>query len=428
MPIPVYASCQAFRQSLQHQEPSPDSSQQTRGKAVEAIIRQVRQQGDSAIYELAQRFGDSLQPTDAMALSAERWQEACERVSPRHRETLELAARNIRQFAQAWVEALPKTLTVPFEAGYQAGYRFQAVEAVACYVPGGRYPLASTALMTALPARVAGVAKVYVCCPNPSDEVLLAAKLAGADAVFTIGGAQAIAAFAYGTESIPAVDMIVGPGNAYVAEAKRQLQGQVGIDMLAGPSEVVVVADASANPEWVAADLLAQAEHDPDARGILLTLAPELVVPVKEALERLAKDWRLPDYVLEQALPNSAIVTCASFEEALMLSDALAPEHLQLHLGNAASVAQRFQHFGTLFIGPDAPVPYGDYLAGPNHTLPTQRNARFSGGLSPLTFLQVRQWLEVAKPNAVLSRHTQTFAELEGLTAHAQAARLRYPG
>ena len=282
----------------------------------------------------------------------------------------------------------------------------------------------STALMTALPARVAGVAEICIVCPDMSPEIIYAGHLAGVDRFFRIGGAQAVAALAFGTETIPAVDMVVGPGNAYVTEAKRQLQGMIGIDLLAGPSEVAVIADRSPDPERVALDLLAQWEHDPDARAWLLTDSRELAESVAEALARRSRSPGFPSF-LEASVEGGAILVFESLEACAAASDRVAPEHLQLAVVDPDSMKSRVKNYGALFLGREATVPFGDYMAGPNHTLPTGRTARFSGGLSPLAFLRPQSWLEVGAGLHRLASDTEAFAEAEGLPVHAEAARAR---
>lgn len=384
---------------------------------VAGILRQVREEGDEALRALARQFGDPVRGD--FALSDE---ERRARPAQGTCELLERAAANIERFARAIVESLqPVTVNA---SEYAAGLNYRPVDSVACYVPGGRHPLPSTALMTALAARAAGVPRVCLLCPSPHPAVVYAGRLARVDAIYRVGGAQAVAAVAYGTQTIERADMVVGPGNAYVTEAKRQLQGLIGIDMLAGPSEVTILADEHADPQRIALDLLAQAEHDPDARVYLVTWVPELAERVQRALEGNLEG--LADF-LPESLPKSALLVFETPEQCADCVNRIAPEHLHLQLREPGTLRPLLRHYGGLFVGSDCTVPFGDYMAGPNHTLPTGGTARFSAGLSPLTFLRPQCWLEVERPPQALARDTAAFAELEGLTAHARAARLRCP-
>jgi phosphoribosyl-ATP pyrophosphohydrolase/phosphoribosyl-AMP cyclohydrolase/histidinol dehydrogenase len=298
-----------------------------------------------------------------------------------------------------------------------------------CYAPGGRYPLPSTVLMTAITARVAGVAQVIVASPKPSRLVLAAAAVAGADAVLAAGGAHAIAALAYGAGPVPVCDVVVGPGNRYVTAAKHLVSGTVGIDTLAGPSELVVFADANADPQLIAADLLAQAEHDTDAIPLLITTDATLPVRVNEELRRQIAD--LPtSQVAGVALINGGVICVSSVEEGVAACEAIAPEHLELHLTAAtlATVTPRLHNYGTMFVGSMAGEVLGDYGAGPNHVLPTGGAARRTGGLSVLAFLRLRTWLRIddAGPARELAEDSAWFARAEGLEGHARSAERRY--
>jgi histidinol dehydrogenase len=394
---------------------------------VSGIIQQVKQQGDAVLYDLAAHFGDSLQANDPIAIPSSLWREAYESLPVTTQAVLKEVTANIQGFAQAILDTLPKGQQIwqhP-HAGYQTSFSFSPVVSAGCYVPAGRYPLVSSALMTAVTAKVAGVNRVVLACPNPPAEVLAVAHLLNVDAVYKVGGAQALAALAIGTEQIPAVDMIVGPGNAYVAEAKRQLLGTVGIDLLAGPSEVVVVADETANIDLVVADLLAQAEHDPEARVYLLTPCETFARSVQQALLPTWGKLGLPSFVKDDSLVGSAILVLPSLQACVEASNQLAPEHLQLHGASVEALADAFKHYGCLFKGQWATVAFGDYTAGPNHTLPTGRSARFSSGLSPLAFLRLQNTVQLEAPNAYLAEKTQAMARLEGLTAHGYSAQLR---
>jgi len=338
------------------------------------------------------------------------------------REALDAAAGRIQSFAQAVMASLGRVHLE--KAEFQAGMNWQPVQRAGCYAPAGRHPLPSTVLMTGLAARAAGVPEVCLVCPRPDPAMVYAARLAGIDNIYRMGGAQAVAALAYGTESVPAVDMVVGPGNAYVTEAKRQLQGVIGIDMLAGPSEVTIIADGGAKPTWLAADLLAQAEHDPDARVVLLTWEGGMLEKVAEEVTRLYGQGGYPDF-LPQSLQHSGLLELKSHSDCARAANRLAPEHLHLAIQDPGLVRSELRNFGALFVGYTSTVPFGDYGAGPNHTLPTAGTARFASGLSPITFLRAQCWLQVKPQCPELTANTVTLADLEGLHGHAQAARLR---
>jgi histidinol dehydrogenase len=387
---------------------------------VSAILAEVQSGGDPALKQIAARLKDPA--PRAVAGDSPFVRECVSSLPESTKRTIEFAAGNIRRFAQAIMDSL-QPVRVQFTE-YGAGLDLVPVQRCACYVPGGRYPLPSTALMTAITAQVAGVKDIALFTPALKPEIVFAGTLAGVAEFHELGGAQAIAAAAYGTESIRAADVIVGPGNAYVAEAKRQLQGVVGIDMLAGPSEIAVIADRAGNPDWVALDLLSQAEHDPDARAYLLTDSEQLAEAVAAALPDIAASVGVPAFVRE-SLGQSAILVLSSLAECATVANAIAPEHLVLHVAEAEKIRGELKNFGALFIGYCATVPYGDYAAGPNHTLPTHRSARFSGGLTPLTFLRAQSWLEIKAPAKQLAEQTAAFARLEGLKAHEAAASAR---
>lgn len=412
---------QSPSQSVDSAEPGDAVAAELRlENSVRDIISQVRVSGDKALAALAERFKDPAPKT--VILDAVAKQALLERLPQETKDILDEAAKRICRFAEA-VVAVAKPVTV--DCGeYQAGFDFKPVARVACYIPAGRYPLPSTALMTAVTAQVAGVEDICIVSPSLKDEILYAGSLAGVTEFHEVGGAQAIAAVAYGTESIKSVDMIVGPGNAYVTEAKRQVYGRVGIDMLAGPSEVAIVADSGANAEWLALDLLSQAEHDPNARSYLLTDSEALARAVAVLIVEKVSTLSLPDYI-DIALASSAIVVLDSLEACVAAANNVAPEHLQLQVKDPVALKSQLKNYGALFMGYNATVPYGDYAAGPNHTLPTNRAARFAGGLNPFTFLRGQSWLHLSGTAKELSMLTAGFADLEGLTAHAAAARAR---
>ena len=387
------------------------------------IVRDVRKRGEVALRKHAERFGDVPRgaplyydrPELARALAG---------LAPEDRARLERVAARIRAFAVAQRSALgPVSVPVP---GGVAEHRIAPMERTGCYAPGGRYPLPSSVLMTAVTARVAGVRDVWVASPKPHPLTLAAAAVAGANGVLGVGGAQAIAALAYGAGPIAPRDVIVGPGNRWVAAAKQLVAATVAIDMLAGPSELVVFADESADPAAVAADLLAQAEHDPDALPVLVTVDATLVKRVeRELASRL--DALPTAAVARAALAQGGAIVVSSVAEGVAACDAIAPEHLHLALRDADAVAPRLAHYGALFVGAGSAEVLGDYGAGPNHVLPTGGTARSSGGLSVYTFLRVRTWLRITDGVAArpLIEDAIWLARAEGLEAHARAAERR---
>ena len=393
--------------------------------AARQIIDQVRTGGEPALRRLTEEFGERA-PGDPLVLDRAALRYSLDSLPGDDRNRLERVAQRIRTFAEAQRASVSDvTVSIP---GGRAGQVAAPVESAGCYVPGGRYPLASTALMTAIPARVAGVPRVWIATPRPHPVTLAAAALADVDGVLIAGGAHAIAALVLGVGPVPGADVVVGPGNVYVTAAKQLFAGRVGIDMLAGPSELVVLADESADPELVAADLLAQAEHDVLAMPILVTTSEGLVNRVNAELERQLLD--LPSAVVARAaLANGGAVLCETIEEACRAVDTIAPEHLELLVSHPTDTRHRIRHWGAAFEGAGAAEVLGDYGAGPNHTLPTSRAARFSGGLSVLTFLRARSWMSIDDADAAkeLAEDAEWFARIEGLEAHARAAALRIP-
>jgi len=305
----------------------------------------------------------------------------------------------------------------------------RAVKHAGCYAPGGRYPLPSSVLMTVIPARVAGCEIVVVASPRPTDETLAAAHVAGADYILTVGGAQAIAAMAYGVGDIPACDIVVGPGNAFVTAAKKIVFGKVGIDMLAGPSEVLVLADESAKPDIVAADLIAQAEHDTAASSVLISTSSALIDEVEKELFTQLSVLPTADVALASILKNGFSVCVKDLDKGIAVCDMLAPEHLEVHTKNPQDIANKLKSYGAVFIGEQCAEVTGDYASGPNHTLPTSGTARFSGGLSVLTFLCVRTYMSFndAIESRPLIEDAVSFAKIEGLAGHGAAAKIRLP-
>ena len=408
---------------------SSRTTQTQQGEArerVEAILTAVRDRGDAAIADFTERF-DGFRP-EPMAVSPEALEQAWTSLPTNLRDALELAHRRITDFHQ---RQRPADLAVTGPHGEQLGRRWRPVERAGLYVPGGRAAYPSTVLMNAVPARVAGVKDVVICSPAGRDGavnpvVLAAAHLAGVKTVFRLGGAQAVAAMAYGSESVPKVDVISGPGNLYVTLAKQAVYGQVAIDSLAGPSEVLVIADHSAKPDQVAADLLAQAEHDPLAAAVLITTDPALADGINAAVaEQLADHPR--QEICEAALRDwGLVVVCDDLESSARLSDSFAPEHLELLVERPEPLADRIQNAGAIFLGPWSPEAVGDYLAGPNHTLPTCGAARFSGALSVETFM--RHTSLIGFNRAALEATGSAVQELatsEGLHSHAESVRRR---
>ncbi|MEO1128760.1 MAG: histidinol dehydrogenase [Planctomycetota bacterium] len=386
------------------------------------IVSSVRTGGEQALRRYAEQFGERV-AGEALLLGPDVMQAALDGLDMNSRAVLERAHTRIRDFAAAQKRSL-KALDVEIEGG-RAGHTIEPMERAGCYVPGGRYPLPSTALMTVTSAREAGCATVVAASPCPGPEVLAACAVAGADGVLAVGGAHAIAALAYGVGLEAPMDIIVGPGNRWVTAAKRLVSGDVAIDMLAGPSELLVLADGTADPALIAADLLAQAEHDTDARPYLVTDTPELIEQVNAALEKQLAELDTAA-TAEVALRNGAAILTSDLEQSIAVTDRCAPEHLEVHTRDAREVASRIRHAGAVFVGSASAEVFGDYGAGPNHTLPTGGTARTTGGLSVLTFLRVRTWLEVdAAASRTLAGDVAALADMEGLAGHASSCRVR---
>ena len=394
---------------------------------VQAIIARVRDEGDAALVDFTRRF-DRLELTPAgLRVGAEEMEVAAASCPAEQMAALEFAAERIRAFHE---RQLPESTAWQDARGVRLGLRWTPIDAVGLYVPGGTAAYPSSVLMNAIPARVAGCRRLAMTVPTPdgvlSPLVLAAARIAGIDEVFRIGGAQAVAALAYGTESIAAVDKIMGPGNAYVAEAKRQVFGRVGIDMIAGPSEIVVVADRHADPAWIAADLLSQAEHDPRAQAVLVTDDRGLADSVEREVERQLQSLRRAETAAASWRGEGAVIVVDRLDDAVAVVDRLAPEHLELLLEDADPIARRVRHAGAIFIGAHTPEVIGDYVGGPNHVLPTGRSARFASGLSVFDFLKRTTILGCdAAGFAALAPSAAVLARAEGLEAHALAVERR---
>jgi histidinol dehydrogenase len=399
--------------------------------AVGAIIAEVRARGDAALLDLTARL-DRWTPADAAALrvTAAEIDAADAAIAPELRAALNLAAERIEAFHRA---QLPRDLEYTDAAGLTLGLRWGALDAVGIYVPGGKAAYPSSVLMNAIPARTAGVGRIAMAVPTPDGVlnplVLAAARRAGVTEIWRIGGAQAVAALAWGTAAIAPVDRITGPGNAYVAEAKRQVFGRVGIDSIAGPSEVVVIADAGNDPRHVALDLLAQAEHDESAQSILVTPDAALADAVAAAVSAELRHLPRAAIASQSWARHGAIILVRDLDEAAALTNRLAPEHLQLMVEDPRALLAQVRHAGAAFLGRFCPEAVGDYVAGPNHVLPTGRTARFASGLSVFDFLKRTTWVEAdAAALAAVGPAAVALGEAEGLTAHARSVALRLGG
>jgi len=407
-----------------------DEARQTTAQVdgvVAGIIADIRARGDEALCAYTDRFDRIALTPDRLRVTVEEIDAAAAEIAPNLAAALDLAARRIEAFHRA---QMPIDMQMHDDAGVTMGLRWTPLDAVGIYVPGGKAAYPSSVLMNALPARVAGVGRIAMCVPCPGGVlnplVLAAARRAGVTEIFRVGGAQAVAALAFGTATIAPVDRIVGPGNAYVAEAKRQVFGRVGIDGVAGPSEVVVLADDANDPRRVAVDLLAQAEHDEAAQSILITTSQAFGQAVAAAVQQ--ELLSLPRQAIARASwdAHGAIILVQDWDEAAVLTDRLAPEHLQIMVANPDALFGKIHHAGAAFLGPYAPEALGDYVAGPNHVLPTGRTARFASGLSVFDFIKRTSWVKASDaalheigPAAVL------LAEAEGLTAHARSLAMR---
>jgi histidinol dehydrogenase len=381
-------------------------------QVVAPILEAVRARGDEAVLEYARKF-DGFEGASLTVSTAD----SC--VPTEFQAAIEIAARNIREYAEL---QLPRETWVEFPDGRRLGYVVRPLESMGAYIPAGRYPLPSTVLMTVIPAQVAGVRTICVTSPHPSAEILAAAQFLGVENVFRLGGAQAIAALAFGTATIPKVDRIVGPGNIYVAAAKKLLAGEVGIDFVAGPTEIVIIAD-DADPRYIAADMLAQAEHDVEASSILLTTSRTLAERVALEVSRQLKLLPTAAVACEAIRNNSAVILCPSLDDAVEASNRLAPEHLAIH---DAGLLSKIQHAGSVFVGPNSPEAAGDYATGPNHVLPTSGAARIRGGLSSADFVKLISVQELtSKALRQLAPAITTLARAEGLEAHARSVELR---
>ncbi|NNM74603.1 histidinol dehydrogenase [Enterovirga aerilata] len=396
-------------------------------RAVAAIVADVVARGDEALVELTRKFDRFEIAPETLRVSDGEIETAFRASDPEALEALRLAAGRIETYH---ARQIPPDHDGTDEAGVRLGWRWTPIQAAGLYVPGGTASYPSSVLMNAIPAKVAGVERVVMVVPTPDGVlnplVLAAARIAGVDEVYRIGGAQAVAALAYGTRTIAPVAKIVGPGNAYVAAAKRRVFGQVGIDMIAGPSEVLILADGQANPEWVAADLLAQAEHDAAAQSILVTDSAELADAVEQAVERQLATLPRAEIAGASWRDFGAVILVPDLESALPLVDRVAPEHLEIEAEAADLLAARVRNAGSIFLGSWTPEAMGDYVAGPNHVLPTARSARFSSGLGVIDFMKRTSFLRCDRRSlATLGPAAIALGRAEGLEAHARSIAIR---
>ena len=418
------AGFEAAFQSLlgQKREEAEDVDQ-----AVAQIIAAVRSRGDQAVIELTQRFDRLTLTPETLAFSQAEIDAEIAKVTPEDRAALDLAADRIRAYHN---RQKPQDESWTDSAGATLGWRWTPVSAAGLYVPGGLASYPSSVLMNAIPAKVAGVERLVIACPTPDGRVnplvLLAARIAGVDQVYRIGGAQAIAALAYGTRTIDTVDKITGPGNAFVAAAKRRVFGRVGIDMIAGPSEILVIADADNDPDWIALDLLSQAEHDESAQSILITDSAVFGEAVTKAVAKRLETLERRAIAGASWAQHGAVIIARSLSEAARLSNRVAPEHLELCTAEPESLAREITHAGAIFLGQYTPEAIGDYIGGPNHVLPTARSARFSSGLSVLDFMK-RTTLAKMTPEALkaIGPAAERLAISESLQAHGLSVRAR---
>ena len=396
---------------------------------VSDIIANVRKNGDKALFEYTEKFDHA--KLDSLLVTQEEIQEAVASVEPRFLEILQKAAANIRNFHQRQVR---NSFIINDQNGIVIGQKIIPVDRAGLYVPGGTAAYPSTVLMDSIPAKIAGCREVVMVTPPSADGkinpvILAAASIAGIDKIYKLGGAQAIAALAYGTESVPKVDKIVGPGNAFVAEAKKQVFGMVSIDMIAGPSEILIVADGATNPRHAAADLLSQAEHDKLASAVLVTDSMELARAVQAEIEEQIPQLLRADIARASIDNNGKIIVADDLNKAIDIANEIAPEHLELLVDNPFDYLDRIRHAGSVFMGRNCPEALGDYFAGPNHTLPTSGTARFSSPLSVDDFVKKTQYTYyTADALAKVAEDVAFFATQEGLTAHAKSAVIRMEG
>jgi histidinol dehydrogenase len=395
---------------------------------VARILADVKSRGDEAVVEYTNTFDRmNAQSMADFTLHKSRLDQALAELEPERRQALEAAAERVRKYHERQLQA---SWSYTEEDGTMLGQQVTALDRVGLYVPGGKAAYPSSVLMNAIPAKVAGVGELIMVVPTPGGEqnglVLAAAAIAGVDTVFTIGGAQAVAALAYGTQTVPQVDKIVGPGNAYVAAAKRRVFGTVGIDMIAGPSEILVICDGKTHPDWIAMDLFSQAEHDELAQSILLTPDADFADKVEQSIKKLVGEMPRSDVITTSISNRGAIIVTRDLDEAAEIANRIAPEHLELSVEDPVALAEKIRHAGAIFMGRNTCEALGDYCAGPNHVLPTSRTARFSSPLGVYDFQKRSSLIMVSEQGAqTLGRIAATLAYGEGLQAHARSAEYR---
>lgn len=390
-------------------------------ESVTEIINEVRANGDTAIKKYALKFGDG--EIENFKLTQEEIETAINQVDKETIDTIKFAIKNVKEFAQAQLKSI-KELEVNVN-GNILGHKIIPLESAGCYIPGGNYPLPSSAIMTIVPAKVAGVKRVIAMSPKIQPVTIAAAYLAGADEIYRIGGVQAVAAMAYGTETIEKVNKITGPGNKFVTSAKKQVFGECGIDFLAGPSEVLIIADDNANPDFVAADMLAQCEHDKDARAFLICFSKEFAQKVDAKAKEYLKTLQTQN-IASVSYEKSIAIIADTLEDAIKLSDKKAPEHLELCIDNAKELINQFNNYGSLFIGNYSAEVFGDYVSGTNHTLPTNQVSKYSGGLSIFDYIKIQTYQIINEESLIeTAKKASTLAKQEGLFAHKLAADVR---
>jgi histidinol dehydrogenase len=388
---------------------------------VEEIAKDVRQNGDSAIRKYTQQFdGEDL---EAFLITSDEIKNAYSQVDAETIQAIKKSIQNVKKFSEKQLKCL-KPLKAKIDKN-ELGHKIIPLQSVGCYIPGGNYPLLSSAIMAIVPAKVAGVKEVVACSPKIRPETIVACDLAGANKIYRVGGVQAIAGMAYGTETITKVNKIVGPGNKYVTAAKKYVYGEVGIDFLAGPSEVMIIADETANAEFVVADMLAQCEHDVDARAFLVTTSEQFAQKVAEFAKKQLEELETKE-IASKSFEKSFAVVVKSLDEAIELANKKAPEHLEICYKNAKKDINKYYNYGSLFVGNYSAEVYGDYCSGTNHVLPTNEVSKYSGGLSVFDFVKVQTYQIISKKgNGVISSYASQLAEKEGLMAHKLAADIR---
>ena len=421
------ASSADFDQALDDLLKWDETQDASISETVSSIIETVRQQGDSAVLSYTQQFDQWDVSTDDLMLSEEQLEQAWKQLPDEQSRALTTAADRIRTYAE---QQKIQSWDFVDEFGNTLGQKVTPLERVGVYVPGGKAAYPSSVLMNVIPAKVAGVAEIVMVTPTPKGElnqlVLAAAYLAGVDKVIRVGGAQAIAALAYGTELVPAVDKIVGPGNIFVATAKKQVFGQVGIDMVAGPSEILIICDAKTDPDWIAMDLFSQAEHDENAQSILISLDAAFIDAVKQSMERLLPTMERSAVIKASLQSRGGFIYAETNEQAIEIANKIAPEHLELSVDNAEAWVSQIKHAGAVFMGRYTPEALGDYCAGPNHVLPTSGTARFSSPLGVYDFQKRTSIINCSQSGASsLSTTASILARGEALTAHARSAQYR---